>query len=126
MSTPLTWGLLSTAEIGGTVVRAVQGSPDSRFTAVASRDAGRARDFADVRGIPAAHGSYEALRASPDVDAVYVPLPISMHTGWTVAALRAGKHDLCEKPFARTAADAAAAFDAADAAGRLVAGGFMW
>src|SRR4051794_7995864 len=126
MSTPLRWGLLSTAAIGSTVVRAVQDSADSRFVAVASRDAERARGFADVLGIAASHGSYDDLLASDDVDAVYVPLPMAMHTDWTVRALQAGKHVLCEKPFAMRGSDAAAAFDAADAAGRLVGEGFMW
>jgi len=126
MSTPVTWGLLSTAAIGGTVVRATQGSAATRFTAVASRDAAKARDFADVLGIADAHGSYEELLASPEVAAVYVALPISMHADWTIAALRAGKHVLCEKPLATSPGDAAAVFDAAEAAGRVVAEGLMW
>ena len=126
MSTPVTWGLLSTAAIGGTVVRATQGSAHTRFAAVASRDAAKARAFADVLGIPASFGSYEDLLAAPDIDAVYIALPNSLHTEWTVKALQAGKHVLCEKPFAMRASDAAAAFDTAGTAGRLAAEGFMW
>ena len=125
MSAPLTWGLLATASIGGTVVRAVQGSAHTRFTAVASRDADRAHRFADLYGVPRAFGSYQELLAS-DVDAVYVALPVALHTEWTVKALQAGKHVLCEKPFAMTGDAAATAFDAADAAGRTAAEGFMW
>ena len=126
MSTPVTWGLLSTAAIGGTVVRATRGSDVTRFTAVASRDAAKARGFAGVLGVPDAHGSYEELLASPDVAAVYVALPISMHAEWTVRALRAGKHVLCEKPLAMSPAGAATVFDAAEDAGRVVAEGLMW
>jgi predicted dehydrogenase len=126
MSTPTTWGLLSTAAIGGTVVRAVRGSAATRFTAVASRDAEKARRFADGLGMRDAYGSYAALLAAPDVAAVYVALPIAMHAGWTVRALAAGKHVLCEKPLATSPGDAAAVFDAAEAAGRVVAEGLMW
>jgi predicted dehydrogenase len=125
MSMPVTWGLLATAGIGDVVVRATQGSADTRFVAVASRDAAKARSFADVRGIPDAYGSYDELLAS-DVDAVYVALPIAFHAEWTVKALEAGKDVLCEKPLATTAADATAAFDAAAVGGRVVAEGFMW
>jgi xylose dehydrogenase (NAD/NADP) len=126
MSTPVTWGLLSTAAIGGTVVRAARRSAATRFTAVASRDAARARTFADVLDVPGACGSYEGLLAAPDVAAVYVALPISMHAEWTLKALHAGKHVLCEKPLAMTPGEAAAVFDAAEAAGRVVAEGLMW
>ena len=83
--------MLSTAAIGRVVAEAV-------------RTAERARSFADALGIPDSFGSYEQLLARDDVDAVYVPLPVSMHTEWTIAALQAGKHVLCEKPFAVSAA----------------------
>ena len=80
--------------------------------AIASRDAGRRRAVADELGIPRAHGSYEALLADPDVDAVYIPLPNHLHAEWTIAAPRAGKHVLCEKPLAMTADDAQRMVDA--------------
>jgi hypothetical protein len=104
----------------------VRGSADTRFVAVASRDTAKARGFAAEFGLPLSFGSYQDLLACPEVDAVYVPLPISMHTEWTVRAHNAGKHVLCEKPFAMTAADAGRCFDAAKAANRLVIEGLMW
>jgi hypothetical protein len=119
------WGMLSTAGIGRMVALAVRGSGDTRFVAVASRDAAKARGFAAEFGLPLSFGSYQDLLACPEVDAVYVPLPVSMHTEWTVRALNAGKHVLCEKPFAVTAADAGRCFDAAEAASRLVIEGLM-
>jgi predicted dehydrogenase len=108
--------MLWTAGIGRMVALAVRGSGDTRFVAVASRDAAKARGFAAEFGLPLSFGSYQELLACPEVDAVYVPLPVSMHTEWTVRALNAGKHVLCEKPFAVTAADAGRCFDAAEAA----------
>ncbi len=122
----LRWGLLSTANIGATVVGATKGSEVTDFVAVASRDTSRAREFADGIGLAESYGSYEALLESDRVDAVYVALPPAMHTEWTVKALDAGKHVLCEKPFALTAADAERAFDAADIAGRVCVEGFMY
>jgi predicted dehydrogenase len=117
---------MSTANIGATVVQATRGSARTRFAAVASRDAGRARAFADRLGIAGSYGSYEELLAAEDIDAVYVALPVSMHTEWTVKALQAGKHVLCEKPFATSAADATRAFEAAVAADRYCIEGLMW
>ena len=120
------WGILSTAAIGRVVVEAARTAPRVEFVCVASRDADRARSFAGELGIPDSFGSYEQLIARDDVDAVYVPLPVSMHTEWTIAALQAGKHVLCEKPFAVSAADAAACFDAAEVAGRTCFEAFMY
>jgi D-xylose 1-dehydrogenase (NADP+, D-xylono-1,5-lactone-forming) len=94
--------------------------------AVASRDGARAEAFAAEHGLGRAHGSYEALLADPDVDAVYVPLPNSLHVPWSIRALRAGKHVLCEKPLTRRPEDAQAAFDAAEQADRVLAEAFMW
>lgn len=119
------WGVLSTASIARVVTTAARQGQHAEIVAVASRDGDRAQQFADEVGIPASFGSYEDLLAS-DVDAVYIPLPISLHTDWTVAALEAGKHVLCEKPFAVTAADAARCFDAAAATDRLVAEAFAY
>jgi xylose dehydrogenase (NAD/NADP) len=123
---PIRWGVLSTANIARLVIQANRGSEVTRFTAVASRDAARAQRFAAEQGLEASFGSYEALLASDLVDAVYVALPVSMHTQWTLRALEAGKHVLCEKPFATSPTDAARCFDAAEAAGRVVVEGFMW
>ena len=77
-------------------------------------------------GIPRSFGSYAELLADDGIDAVYIPLPISLHSEWTIRALQAGKHVLSEKPFAITAADAAACFDAAEVADRHCIEGFMW
>ena len=93
---------------------------------MASRDAARAEAYAAEHGLGRAHGSYEALLADPDVDAVYIPLPNSLHVPWSVRALDAGKHVLCEKPLSRRVADVSDAFDAAESAGRLLMEGFMW
>ena len=123
---PIRWGVLSTASIARLVIGANRGSEATRFVAVASRDEARAERFAAELGLEASFGSYQALLASDLVDAVYVALPVSMHTDWTLRALEAGKHVLCEKPFATGPADAARCVDAAEAAGRVVVEGFMW
>ncbi|HYT26675.1 MAG TPA: Gfo/Idh/MocA family oxidoreductase [Actinomycetota bacterium] len=120
------WGLLSTASIGRVVTAATRQAQHAEFVAVASRDAARARQFADELGLAASFGSYEELLASDAVDAVYVALPVSMHTEWTIKSLEAGKHVLCEKPFAIGPEDAARCFDAASSAGRLSAEGLMY
>lgn len=120
------WGMLSTAGIGRVVAGAIGGSADAELVAVAGRDRDRAAGYAAELGAPRSFGSYDALLADGCVEAVYIPLPIALHTEWTIRALRAGKHVLCEKPFAMTAADAAACFDAAEAAGRLCIEGLMW
>ena len=122
----LRWGLLSTASIGETVVHANRGSEVAEFVAVASRDAEKARRFADRLDLPVSFASYEELLTSDSVDAVYVALPVSMHTEWTVKALQAGKHVLCEKPFATSAADARRCVDAAEKAGVVCVEGLMY
>ena len=124
--TSLRWGLLSTAAIGRLVVEATRGSDTTEFVAVASRDHAKAEAFARETGVPLAFGSYEEMLASDALDAVYVALPMSMHAEWTVKALQAGKHVLCEKPFVTTAADADRCFAAAESAGRLCAEALMW
>ena len=91
-------GLLSTANINGAVLRGAALADGVEVVAVASRDRARAEEYAAAHRIPRAHGGYEALLADPDVDAVYVSLPNSLHVEWAVRALRAGKHVLCEKP----------------------------
>lgn len=125
--TALRLGILSTAKIARTkVVPAMQRAQRCEVVAIASRDAGRVREAAAELGIPRAHGSYEALLADPEVDAVYIPLPNHLHAEWTIAAARAGKHVLCEKPLALTADDAQRAIDVCQAEGVRVMEAFMY
>lgn len=124
--TPLRVGFLSTASINRLVLAGARRSAEVEVVAVASRDGARAEAYAREHGIERAHGSYEALLADPDVDAVYVSLPNSMHVEWSVRALEAGKHVLCEKPLARRPDDVACAFDAAERSGRVLAEAFMY
>jgi D-xylose 1-dehydrogenase (NADP+, D-xylono-1,5-lactone-forming) len=120
------WGVLSTARINRKLLAGARLAPNVDVVAVGSRDRERGEAFAAEHGIPRVHGSYEDLLAAPDVEAVYIPLPNSLHVPWSVRALEAGKHVLCEKPLTRRVADAEAAFDAADRAGRLLMEAFMW
>ena len=120
------WGFLSTARINDKVLAGARLSDRVDVVAVASRDRGRAEAWARSNGIERAHGSYEALLEDPDVEAVYISLPNSLHVQWSIRALEAGKHVLCEKPLGRSPGEVAAAFDAADAAGRLLSEGFMY
>ncbi len=107
MTKKVRWGILSTAAIGTKqVIPAIQAAPHCEVVAIASRDAGRGKAVADRLAIPTVYGSYEKLIASQDVDAIYNPLPNQLHREWTIKAARAGKHVLCEKPFAMTSADA--------------------
>ena len=123
---PVRFGLLSTAKINELVLRGARASDRVAVTAVASRDGARARAYAGERGIERAHGSYEALLADDDVDAVYISLPNSLHVEWSIRALQAGKHVLCEKPLARRAAEVELAFEAAEAADRFLMEAFMY
>ena len=125
--TSLRWGVLSTADIGRKkVIPGLLKADRCELVAIASRDATQARAVADEIGIPTAHGSYEALLADPAVDVVYIPLPNHLHAEWTVAAARAGKHVLCEKPLATTAADAQRMVDACAGAGVRLMEAFMY
>jgi predicted dehydrogenase len=121
------WGILSPAKIGTQkVIPAIQRAERCDVVAIASRDADRAQTAAEALGIPRVHGSYEALLADPFVDAVYIPLPNHLHTEWTIAAARAGKHVLCEKPLALTAAEAETMISACSDAGVLLMEAFMY
>jgi predicted dehydrogenase len=114
-------GILSTAKIAGEFMRGVKPSSKIAVPAVASRDAARAKRFAREHGIAKAYDSYEALLADPDVQAVYNPLPNALHAAWSIKALEAGKHVLCEKPLGVSADEAREMFDAAGKAGRHLA-----
>ena len=123
----LRWGVLSTASIGRVkVIPAIQNAPHCEVVAIASRDAGVAASVAESLGIPRAHGSYEALLADPEVEAVYIPLPNHLHAQWTIAAAKAGKHVLCEKPLALTPPDAERMIEVADREGVRLMEAFMY
>jgi D-xylose 1-dehydrogenase (NADP+, D-xylono-1,5-lactone-forming) len=126
MTEPLRVGILSTAKINDALLTGARASAGAEVVAVASRDRDRAEAYAAEKGIPRAHGSYEALLADEAVEAVYVPLPNSLHLPWSERALQAGKHVLCEKPLSRRAADVEAAYDVAERAGRILMEAFMW
>jgi predicted dehydrogenase len=120
------WGVISTARINRLVLEGAAESDEVDVVAVASRDRERGEELAREHGIETVHGSYEELLADAAVEAVYIPLPNSMHVEWSVRALDAGKHVLCEKPLSRRAMEVEHAFDSAKAAGRLLSEAFMW
>lgn len=121
------WGILSTADIALTkVIPGLRRSPRSGVLGIASREDGRAAEVASRLSIERAYGSYQALLADPDIDAVYIPLPNHLHADWTIAAARAGKHVLCEKPLALTAAEAQGMVDACRESGVLLMEAFMY
>src|SRR5437660_6859904 len=120
-------GVLSTANIGrAAVIPAIQHTANGELRAVASRDEQKAREFAAKLNIPASYGSYDALLADPDIDAVYIPLPNSMHREWSIKATEAGKHILCEKPLAMNAAECMDMEAAASAHGMRLMEAFMY
>ena len=123
---PVRWGILSTARINEAVLAGARQTDRAEVVAVASRDAARAENYARQHGIERAHGGYEALLEDADVEAVYVSLPNSQHAEWSIRALEAGKHVLCEKPFGRHPAEVEHAFDTAERAGRVLMEAFMY
>jgi D-xylose 1-dehydrogenase (NADP+, D-xylono-1,5-lactone-forming) len=122
----VSWGLLSTAQINLPILAAARASDRVEVVAVASRDSGRAEAYAREHGLDRAHGSYEALLEDPDVEAVYISLPNALHVPWTLRALEAGKHVLCEKPFSRRVEDVERAFDLAESLGLVLSEAFMY
>ena len=108
------------------LLRPARDVSDIAITAVAARDRTRAERFAAKHAIPRVHESYESLLADPEIDAIYNPLPNGLHCEWTVRALDAGKHVLCEKPIAANAAEAARMSEAAGRAGRVLGEAFHW
>jgi xylose dehydrogenase (NAD/NADP) len=117
---------MSTARINRLFLAGAQEAADVDVVAVASRERASAEQYAREHGIPRAHGGYDSLLADPEIDVVYISLPNSLHVEWTVRALQAGKHVLCEKPLSRRAADAERAFDVAEREGRLLMEAFMY
>jgi D-xylose 1-dehydrogenase (NADP+, D-xylono-1,5-lactone-forming) len=120
------WGIVSTADINRKVIPGAHASPKVELVAVASRDQARADDHAKAWEIQRAYGSYDALLADPEVEAVYISLPNTLHCEWSIRALEAGKHVLCEKPLSRHVDEVEAAFDAAERTGRLLSEAFMY
>jgi D-xylose 1-dehydrogenase (NADP+, D-xylono-1,5-lactone-forming) len=126
MADAVKWGIVSTADINRKVIPGAHASDKVDLVAVASRDQARADAYASQWGIPRAYGSYEALLGDAEIEAVYISLPNTMHVEWSIKAVEAGKHVLCEKPFTRHANEVDAAFDAAELAGRLLSEAFMY
>jgi len=127
MADKIRWGILSTARIGqGAVIPAIQKSRNGEVVAVASRDLGRGQAFAKQAGIPKAYGSYEAMLADPEIDAIYNPLPNDQHGPWSIRAAEMGKHVLCEKPIASNADEAQKMADVFAKQGKLLMEAFMY
>jgi len=119
-------GILSTAHINRLLIPEAHRSSKVDLVGVASRDGLRAQEYAAQWEIPRSYGSYEELLADPEIDAVYISLPNSMHVDWSIEALEAGKHVLCEKPLTRRVADAERAFEVAEKADRILMEAFMY
>lgn len=124
---PVSWGVLSTADIGvKKVIPAMQAGSLVRVDAIASRSAERGAQVAEQLGIPKSYASYEDLLSDDSIEAVYIPLPNHLHLPWTLAAARAGKHVLCEKPIAMTAAEAEEMVGVCADSGVLLMEAFMY
>ncbi len=120
------WGVLGVAAIAvKQVIPAMQKGEWSKVTAIASRDTQKAEDAAHKLGIAKAYGSYEALLADPEIEAIYNPLPNHLHVPWSIKAAEAGKHVLCEKPLSLTVAEAKTLLSARDRCGVKIGEAFM-
>ena len=126
MPEPVKWGIISTADINRKVIPGAKASPKVELVGVASRTQARADEYAREWEIERAYGSYDELLADPEIEAVYISLPNNMHCEWSIRSVEAGKHVLCEKPMSRHEDEVAAAFDAADRAGKLLSEAFMY
>lgn len=126
MESKLNWGLLSTAKINRALIKPLNASKRTRLLAIASRSQSSADAYAREWKIPRAYGSYEALLADSDIDVVYNPLPNHLHAEWTIKALRAGKHVLCEKPLALSLSEVDAMAAAVNETGKVLAEAFMY
>lgn len=122
----LRWAIIGPGRISSRIVRALSQSRRGELVAVASRDFGRAEAFAARHGVARAYGSYDALLDASDIDVVYVSLPNHLHAEWTVRALEAGKHVLCEKPLALTVEEVDAIIAASARARRVAVEAFMY
>jgi len=126
MAKPVTWGIISTADINRKVIPGAHDSPKVNLAAVASRELAKADAYAKEWNIGRAYGSYEELLADPEIEAVYISLPNTLHCEWSIKAMEAGKHVLCEKPLSRHTAEVEQAFDVADRTGRILSEAFMY
>jgi predicted dehydrogenase len=126
MASIVKWGIVSTADINRKVIPGAHASDQVDLVAVASRDRARAEAYAREWEIPRAYGTYEELLDDPEIEAVYISLPNTMHVEWSIKAMEAGKHVLCEKPFTRDPAEVEAAFDVSEKTGRLLTEAFMY
>jgi len=126
MRQKLSWGLLSTAKINRALIKPLVASRRTRLLAVASRSQTSADAYAREWNIPRAHGSYEALLVDPEIDVIYNSLPNNLHAEWTIKALRAGKHVLCEKPLALTLNEVDSMVAIAKETGKVLAEAFMY
>ncbi|WP_298328858.1 Gfo/Idh/MocA family oxidoreductase [Haloactinopolyspora sp.] len=127
MTDPVRWGVLGAAAIAvNKVIPGMQKAANCHILGLASRNADRAGEVAASLGIERSYGSYEALLADPDIEAVYVPLPNNLHAEWTLRAAAAGKHVLCEKPMAMSADEAATMVEGAAKAGVKLMEAFMY
>jgi D-xylose 1-dehydrogenase (NADP+, D-xylono-1,5-lactone-forming) len=120
MTQTLQWGLLSTARINDALILPLQTSKRNKLIAVASRSQDKAEAYASEKKIPRAYGSYEALLVDPEIDIIYNPLPNHLHADWTIRALEAGKHVLCEKPMALSLTEVDNISAAAGKSGKIV------
>src|SRR5689334_37412 len=125
-SEPVKWGIVSTADINRKVIPGAKASPRVDLVGVASRTQERADAYAQEWGITRAYGSYDALLADPEIEAVYISLPNTMHCEWSIRSVEAGKHVLCEKPMSRDPAEVEEAFEAAERADRFLMEAFMY
>ena len=126
MDNVLNWGLLSTAKINRALIKPLRASKRTRLLGVASRSQSSAEAYASEWKIPRAYGSYEAMLADPEIDVVYNSLPNHLHAEWTVKALQAGKHVLCEKPLALTVAEVDRIIAASNETGKIATEAFMY
>ena len=124
---PIRFGILGAARIApDALIKAAQNVPEAEVVAVAARDQKRAREFAATHNIPRVVATYDDLVNDPELDAIYNPLPNSLHCEWTIAALQAGKHVLCEKPLASNAVEAERMSKAADETGKILGEAFHY